>query len=206
VGAVEYNLATGSTKVSTPPTIRLLHDSIALYGLIDVPSDNGGSYTDSMGHVNYGSVTLTFANLANTTHPYTWVSLQSDYKQTATLGVVCQCSPHQAAITRTHARAASSLTSTNSSSAPHRIWEFSLQMSPGITSTPLTSNSTNLGFNAQVTDSAGNQISLVNSNDLAQLSFSVIPLPEMTGVAIVLSFTMLVSLLIIHRREKQCVS
>jgi hypothetical protein len=53
VGAVEYNLTVGSTgKVTNLPMIRLLHDSNTLYGLIDVPSDNGGSYTDSMGHVN----------------------------------------------------------------------------------------------------------------------------------------------------------
>jgi hypothetical protein len=200
--AVEYNLAIGSiSNVKTSPTIRLLHDNTTLYGLIDVPSDSGGSYTDSNGHINYGSVMLTFNNFANTTQPIIWVSLETDYKQLAGVGVICQCSTQLAAEIKSHTSASTGLTTTSSSNAKHRIWEFSLQLYPNITPKPLTQNASSIGFNAQVSDSEDNQMSLVAASKVAQLSFAAIPLPDITNIAVMLSFSMIVFLLLLRKRR-----
>jgi hypothetical protein len=202
--AVEYNLTLESTsKVTALPTIRLLHDNTTLYGLVDVPSDNGGSYTDSNGHINYGSVMLTFDNLANATQPTAWISLETDYRQLAGVGVICQCSTQLAAEIKSHTSASTGLTTTSSSNATHRIWEFSLQLYPEITPKPLTQNVTSVGFNTQVSDSEGNQMFLVAAGKLAQLSFAATPLPDIANIALMLPFSLLVSLLLIRKRRKQ---
>jgi hypothetical protein len=201
--AVSYNVTAEATShAETSSTIRLLHDNTTLYGLIDVPSDSGSSHSDSNGHVNWGSVMLTFQDLANASQPFTWISLLTNYKQVASVGLVCQCSTQLASVIKLHIKAATGLTTTSFSNATHRIWEFSAQLYPYIATSQLTQDVSSIGFNVQVSDSAGNQMSLLSTSQLAQLSFAATPLPDLTNIPFLLPFSMLLSILLLRKRRK----
>ena len=203
-GARVANLTLESNAtVGSSPTLRLLHDNTTLYGLVDVPSDNGGTFADPIGHAVYGSLTLTFSNLANMSQSPVWITVQTNHWEIAKVSVICQCSPTLVAWIKSHTNAATSLVPTESSNTQHRIWEFSLRLYPSLTAKPLTQDEPFIGFNAQGSDSKGNEFSLVTGSNLVQLNFAVTLLPEATNVEVILLVTMFVSLMILRKRTKR---
>lgn len=206
---IEYNLTLGAlSQVQNRPSIRLLHDNVTLYGLVDVPSDNGGVFTDSSGRLSWGFVVLAFyyvpvLNLRNASQPFTFLFLNTNHTQLASTYIWCRpCTPTTTAALQTHSSASTSLSATSSSSAEHRVWEFSVRLFPGITNSPLTVNASSIGFNVRVFDSAGNHMSLVGANQQAQLTFIENPTSEVANSALVLPSITLMPLLFVRQPRK----
>jgi hypothetical protein len=146
--AAEYKLTIGSSKVVNRPYMRVEHDNDTLYGLVDVPSDNGGYYVDSNSKINWGQVLLLFYcgtmfDLQNTTQPFTAFQISINQTHLAYIRVACRCSDQNARVVSSHSNAALSLSSTIYYGLKHSVWEFSIQMHPYVLKNSLISDSMN---------------------------------------------------------------
>jgi len=176
--AAEYKLAVGSSEVVNRPYMRLEHDDDTLYGLVDVPSDNGGYYVDSNSKINWGQVLLLFYygamfDLRNTTQAFTAVQISTNQTHLAYTRVVCRCSDQYARVVSSHSSAALSLSSTIDYGMKHSVWEFSIQMYPYVLRNSLNSNSMNssIGFTVAVVDSFGHALLFVSPGQYSEMTF-----------------------------------
>jgi len=151
-GAIGYTLPIGADPMVSP-SIRLMHDNTTLYGLIDVPPDLGGS----------GGVVLRFYTNATAAEENLTVSFSAGQPQL----VLVNASEPVVGLIRQHARVATTLSATVHSQSKHRVWEFSIQLSPFLLRSVL--DGTSMGFQVTVTDSTGNQFSLVGANQSVEM-------------------------------------
>jgi hypothetical protein len=177
--AAEYKLTVGSGDVINRPYIRLEHDNDTLYGLVDVPSDNGGFYVDSNSQINWGQVLILFYygarfDLQNTTQAFTAFQISTNQTHLAHIRVVCRCSDQYARVVSSHSSAALSLSSTIHYAMKHIVWEFSIQMYPYVLNNTLNSDSLNstIGFTVAVVDSFGHAFLLTNLSEHAEMIFT----------------------------------
>ena len=186
--AVAYNVTLGYH--ATPyPTIRLQHDNATLYGLVDVPTDTGGTYVDN-GQKSWGWVTLTFYyghvfSVALTNNPFLWLFLDTNQTGLGSTNWFISAGTNTSLAKRfilawKHSAASTSITTTSLSMVKHRIWEFSIQLYPYLVLEPLNQNGTSIGFNVLVADSGGNQMKLVANDQPGRLVCveSTTPAPE----------------------------
>ena len=205
--AIEYKLVIGSPRpVTNPAFIRMIHDSSKLYGIIDVPSDNGTIYQIMNGDTIFGLAYLIFyygavLNPANKTQIYTYVELAVN-RTHVTVAVNCNglCDVNSIIAP---SRGAASLSGTVHSSTKHRVWEFSIPMYP-VVKTSLDSNP-RIGFEVIVSDSSLNQLFLVTLNQHASLTFIATLVPETFSGALMLPVVLFTSLIVIAGcRKKDC--
>jgi hypothetical protein len=210
--SIEYALSVSYrpvTAVTNRPTIRLVHDSNTLYGIVDVPSDNGQNYINSDGHDEWGGVLLNFyygstLNFNNPpgTPPFNIVDLSTNQTRRVGIGVISNTNSTARQAIISHSTAATTLSTTTHSNATHRVWEFSIQLFPFIVRTPLSQSNASIGFGVSVFDSAGNQMLLPNYQHLT-ISFEENTLPETYSAELMLTVTVLATTLSIcqHRRK-----
>lgn len=207
--AIEYELSQGSTgPVKSPSYFRMMHDADNLYGIIDVPSDNGTQYTNPSIRLPIGTVRLDFYYGAfldpnNQTQSYTFFELiVNQTSNRANVAVLCRCR-QDPNIIASESQVATALSTTVHSSSLHRIWEFSLPIHPYVIEASLDTNPT-IGFDLTVIDSSGNQLSLVNLNQHASMMFVGTPVPENVSGQITLPLTLLIPLILLlayHRKR-----
>lgn len=207
--AIEYELIQGSTgPVKIPGYFRMMHDTDNLYGIIDVPSDNGTEYINTNGDLMAGGALLAFYYGAvldpnNLTQPYTFFTLNvNQTTKRAYVAVECRCR-QDPNIIASESQVATALSTTPHSSSMHRIWEFSLPIHPYVIEASLDSNST-IGFDLIVIDSSGNQLFLVNLNQHAGITFVGTPVPEIISGQITLPLTLFMPLILLfsyHRKR-----
>jgi hypothetical protein len=150
--SIGYTLPIGVSP-SINPSIRLMHDNATLYGLIDVPSDLKKS----------GTVVLKFYTNASSMIDDLTISFSANQTQ-----LVWVNAPEPAAsMIRQHTQAATSLSATIHSQSNHRVWEFSIQLYPFLIGNVLDGIS--MGLQVIVTDSTGNQASLVGADQVADM-------------------------------------
>ena len=176
--AAEYKLTVGSSEVVNRPYMRLKHDNDTLYGLVDVPSDNGGYYVDSKSKINWGQVLLLFYygamfDFQNTTQAFTTFQISTNQTHLTNILVVCRCSDQYARLVSSHSSAALSLSSTIHYGMKHSVWEFSIQMYPYVLKNSLNSNSMNssIGFTVAVVDSFGHALLFVSPGQHSEMIF-----------------------------------
>ena len=217
--AAVYNITIGAPQVKPRPTVRLLHDNATLYGLVDVPSDTGGTYVDSSGKPEWGMVTLYFwygpifswpTPATSSSPPWFWFIVETNQTGLASTNTEWYPSSNRTIhdegyLLYKHSSASTSLTTTSLSKTKHRIWEFSVQVFPYVVHQTLTQNGTNIGFNVQVWDSSGNLMEFVAVSQPGRLFFvaTTMPVPEVSS-AMVMPFALLVSLLLLRKRKRNC--
>jgi hypothetical protein len=211
--AIEYTLTVtvGSpTSVKTPAYIRMVHDSHNLFGIIDVPTDNGSTYVNANGNRAWGAALLSFyygaiLNPYNQTQLFTFFALNTNQTGIANVSVYCLCVHGvDANMISSDAYAATTLSVTPHSSSKHRVWEFSLPIYPYVITTMLDTNPT-ISFDVTVIDSSGNQISLVNgSTQHATLIFVSTSVPEMLSGQMILPVSLITPLILLfaYRRKR----
>lgn len=203
--ATVYNLTVGSLQVKLRPTVRLLHDNSSLYGLVDVPSDYGGTFVVN-GVKNWGYVILIFYYGTALSYPLSptqlWYNLFINTNQTgpATMWyfISAAASTNQANPVLKHSLTATSLTTTSLTNVKHRIWEFSVQLYPYILTTPMNKAGTSIGFNVRVYDSGNDMMELVGSVQPGRLFFSETALPEYDSPLTLLALVILLPLVLIR--------
>jgi len=212
--AMVYNLTVGAYNVRPRPTVRLLHDNASLYGLVDVPSDNGGTYVGSSGKPDWGFVSLTFyygtvypGGPTPSKAPWFWFIIDTNQTRLARTSIVYYPSSNstivnEGILTWKHSSASTSLTTTSLSKEKHRIWEFSVQVFPYIVHRPLTQNGTNIGFDVDVWDSGGNAMEFVGASQPGRLFFVNTPIPEVASTVLVLPVVILGALVLFRQRRK----
>jgi len=208
--AIEYTLSEGSTgRVKVPSYFGMMHDSSNLYGIIDVPSDNGAEYINTNGDLMAGGVLLVFYYGAildpnNVTQPYTFFAFNvNQTTKRAVVSVMCRCRQDPNAIA-SQSQVATALSTTIHSNSTHRVWEFSIPLHPYVIDASLDTNPT-IGFDLTVIDSSGNQLSLVNLNQHASITFVDTPLPDIPSGQMTLPLTILMPLVLLfanHRRRR----
>jgi len=154
--AIEYTIPIGAQNANSNPSIRLMHDNRTLYGLIDIPSDLG---------TNNGLVVLTFYTISSAMNQNATVSFSTNQTNLVSVHVT---SPMANSILP-HIRVATSLSTTVHSQSNHRVWEFSIQLYPFLVRNVL--DGARLGFQVTLTDSTGNQVSLEDANQTAEMFF-----------------------------------
>ena len=175
--AAEYKLTVGSSEVVNRPYVRLEHDNDTLYGLVDVPSDNGGYYADSNSNINWGEVLLFFYygarfDFQNTTQAFTVFQISTNDTHLAYIRVVCRCSDQYARIVSSHSSAALSLSSTIHYPMKHIVWEFSIQMYPYVLKNSLNSGiNASIGFTVAVVDSFGHAMLFASLSQHSEMIF-----------------------------------
>jgi hypothetical protein len=206
--AIEYTLSqasTGPAKVQS--YFRMMHDSSNLYGIIDVPSDNGAQYINSNGDLTAGAALLAFytgafLNPSNLTQPFTFFAFSvNQTTKRATVSVMCRCRQDPNIIS-SESQAATTLSITAHSSSPHRVWEFSIPIHPYVIEASLDTNPT-LGFDLTAIDSSGNQLSLVNLNQHASITFIGTPVPEIISGQITLPLALLTPLILLFAHHRK---
>ena len=150
--AIGYPLPIG-TNPTTNPSIRLMHDSTTLYGLIDVPSD-----LKELGTVVLRLYTNASAKIQNLT-----ISFSANETQLVSV----KSSEPVTNLILQRTRVATNLSVTIHSQSKHRVWEFSIQLYPFLVRSVL--DGTSMGLQVTVTDSTGNQMSLVGTNQIADM-------------------------------------
>ena len=202
--AIEYKFAKGLPRPPTNPAfIRMTHDSSNLYGIIDVPSDNGTTSQLMNGDTIFGLayVIFYFGTVLNPTdksqiHTYVQLAVNRTH-----VGVAVDCNglcDSESIIA--NSQGATSLSGTIHSSTKHRVWEFSI---PVYVVKPPLSRNPQIGFEVIVSDSAGNLLDLVNLAQHADLSFVGTPVPELSG-EIILPLMLITSVILLfgyHRRR-----
>ena len=122
--AIEYTLSqasTGPAKVQS--YFRMMHDASNLYGILDVPSDNGAQYINSNGDLTAGAALLAFYNGAflnpsNQTQLFTFFAFSvNQTTKRATVSVMCRCRQDPNMISSL-SQAATTLSITAHSSSP----------------------------------------------------------------------------------------
>jgi hypothetical protein len=200
--AIEYKLVIGLQRpVTNPAFIRMVHDNSNLYGIIDVPSDNGTTYQLMNGDTIFGLASLMFyygavLNPKNQTQAYTYVQLAVNRTQVI-VGVICNalCDPDSISA---HSRGAASLSGTIHLNTKHRVWEFLIPMYPFIVKSPLNSNP-KIGFDVMVSDSSGNNLA-----QHASLTFASTPVPEIISGQVILPVALVTPLILLfqYRRKR----
>jgi hypothetical protein len=207
--ANEYKLTISFPKpVAYPPYIRMTHDSANLYGLIDVPSDDGSNYIDANGVASWGAVLLEFyygsvLDPNNQTQLYSFFELNTDQTNIVTVGVNCRCPGMDANVISSHSLGATTISSTPHFSTKHRVWEFAVPMYPYVVKKSLDTNPS-IGFYPIVRDSSEIQSFFVLQNKHSSLMFVGTPVPETTGGEIMLSGALFGSLILVvgHRKKR----
>ena len=207
--AIEYELTQGSTgPVKIPSYFRMMHDASNLYGILDVPSDNGAEYINANGDLTAGAALVAFYNGAllnpsNQTQLFTFFALGvNQTTKRATVSVMCRCRQDPNVIS-SESQVATALSTSTHSSSLHRIWEFSIPIHPYVIGASLDTNPT-IGFDLTVIDSSGNQLSLVNLNQHATITFVGTPIPEIISGQITLPLALLTPLIMLfayHHRK-----
>jgi len=204
VNTIEYGLMFGSPQVTPRPTLRLVHDSTTLYGIIDVPSDNGTTshpISASNPGTTFGGVIIDLWTKTDeigwrfetnrTLHPYLYtgsvLSLTLPANVRATIS--------------SHTFIATGILGTVHSAAAHRVWEFSLPLSPYAIKGSLDDYNSTIQLGVFLKDSAGNLMQLTSaglfdSKSYARMSFVGTPVPESVSVYVVLPAVMLLSLIV----------
>jgi hypothetical protein len=211
--AIEYTLTVfvGSpTSVEIPAYIRMVHDSHNLFGIIDVPTDNGTAYVNANGNRTWGAALLSFyygafLNPYNQTQLFTFFALNTNQTEIANVSVYCLCVHGvDANMISSDSHAATTLSVTPHSSSKHRVWEFSLPIYPYVITTSLDTNPM-ISFDVTVIDSSGNHISLVNgSTQHASLTFVSISVPEVPSGQMILPVSLITPLILLlaYRRKR----
>ena len=209
---IEYvlNVTVGSpTPTNIPAYIRMVHDSQNLYGIIDVPSDYGGTYVNANGDIAWGAVLLSFyygaiLNPQNQTQIFSLFALNTNQTGIATIGVYCRCVHGVDANTvSSDSHAATTLSVTPHSSSKHRVWEFSLPIYPYVITTTLDTNPT-ISFDTTVVDSSGNHISLVNgAAEHADLTFVDASVPDVISGQWTLPVSLVTPMILLAYRRKK---
>jgi hypothetical protein len=167
--------------------VRCKHDNSSLYWLIDVPSDNGSTYTRGGQNLTgiatfsfdpsyLGFVVTTSGNSTSLSFLFgtpTYSSLISVAQQ---LGV----SPH--------------------SSKLHRVYEISMPSEPLLQYSNQIDNLPAVTFDLTITDSYGNGLDLSGPPYISVLEFGVIPVPENIDPLIPLALAMLTLAFCLHRK------
>jgi hypothetical protein len=202
--AIEYKFAKGLPRPPTNPAfIRMTHDSSNLYGIIDVPSDNGTTFQLMNGNAIFGLSYVIFysgtvLNPTDKSQIHTYVQLAVN-RTHVSVAVDCNGLCDVESIIA-NSQGATSLSGTIHSSTKHRVWEFSI---PVYVVKPSLSSNSKIGFEVIVSDSAGNLLYLVDLAQHADLSFVGTPVPELTGEIIlpVMLITPVILLFGYHRRR-----
>ena len=175
--AAEYKLNVGSSGILNRPYVRFEHDNDTLYGLVDVPSDDGGYYVNSNSKIQWGQVVLVFYHGArfdfhNTTQDFTAFQISTNQTHLAYTRVVCRCSDQYARMVSSHSTAALSVSSTIHYGMKHSVWEFAIRIYPYVTNESLNSTpNPKVGFTIAVVDSFGHSFLLANSDQSSEMSF-----------------------------------
>jgi len=186
--AAEYKLTVGSSGVVNRPYIRLEHDNDTLYGLVDVPSDDGGYYVDSDSTTHWGQVVLIFYHgtrfdLHNTTQDFTAFQISTNQTHLAYVRVVCRCNDQYARMISSHSTAALSGSSTIHYGMKHSVWEFAIRMYPYVMNESLNNTpNPRIGFTIAIVDSFGHSFLFANSTQSSEMSF--IPTVAPQGIAV----------------------
>ncbi|HKM78035.1 MAG TPA: hypothetical protein VJZ03_03085 [Candidatus Bathyarchaeia archaeon] len=204
--AIEYELTQGSTgPIKVPSYFRMMHDADNLYGILDVPSDNGTQYINANGDLTAGGAFLAFyygASLNPNNQTQIFSFFEFGVNQTTERADVTVVSPESRLIS-SRSQVATVLSTTIHSSSLHRIWEFSIPIHPYVIEASLDTNQT-MGFDLTVIDSSGNQLSLVSLNQHATITFVGTPVPEIISGQITLSLALLTPLIMLfayHHRK-----
>jgi len=201
----EYDFAEGS---GNGPYIRMTHDTSNLYGIVDMPSDDGGSYVDAYGNSYFGGVELVFyfgsvLNPRNSTQSAYYFAFNTNRTQVVNVGMQCFVCPNiDPYVVEKNAKGATSLEETVHSSTMHRVWEFSVPLYPYVVKNRLE-NSGSIGFNVRAFDSSGDQLFLASLTQQATLNFIDTAVPE-TG-QLMMPFVMFASLVLLAIGRKKCV-
>jgi len=203
VDTIEYELMFGSPQVTPRPTLRLVHDITTLYGIIDVPSDNGTtSHAISASNPGrtFGGVIIDMWTKTDeigwrfetnrTLHPYLFTG-----------SVLSTLPANVRATISSHTFIATGILGTVHSAAAHRVWEFSLPLSPYAIKGSLDDYNSTIQLGVFLKDSIGNLMQLTSaglfdSKNYASMSFVGTPVPENVSVYIALPAVMLLSLVV----------
>src|SRR5208337_4409790 len=125
--AIEYELTQGSTgPIKVPSYFRMMHDADNLYGILDVPSDNGTQYINANLGLPVGTVLFFFyygASLNPNNQTQTYTAFELTVNQTtkrANVAVECRCRQDPNTIS-SRSQVATALSTTIHSSSLHRI-------------------------------------------------------------------------------------
>jgi len=209
VNSIEYTLTTGQSSPSKNVSayVRMMHDVNNLYGVLDVPSDNGATYINTNGDISWGAVLFVFyygrfLNPTNQTQLYTLFALNTNETRMVNVGVYCRCPGKDPNVISSASEAATTISATPHSSLNHRIWEFSFPIHPYVIEAPLDQNPA-IGFDVTVIDSSGNQMSLVTLAQHAELTFVSIQVPELFNVPYMLPFALIMPLTLLFARHRR---
>jgi hypothetical protein len=168
--------------------VRCKHDNSSLYWLIDVPSDNGSTYTRG-GQNLTGTATFSFipsylgfavtpsGNSTLLTFLFGTPTYSSQISVAQRVGV----SPH--------------------SSKLHRAYEVSMPFEPVLQYNNTIDNLPAVNLDLTVTDSYGNGLDLSGPPYVSVLEFGVMPVPENVEPIIPLALTILILAFCLHRRD-----
>jgi hypothetical protein len=168
--------------------VRCKHDNSSLYWLIDVPSDNGSTYTRG-GQNLTGSVTFSFIP------SYLGFAITPSANRTL-LAFLFGTPPYSSQIT-----AAQRLGVSPHSSKLHRAYEVSMPFEPLLEYNNTTENLPAVSLDLTVTDSYGNGLDLSGPPYVSVLEFGVVPVPENIEPLIPLALTILILAFCLHRRD-----
>lgn len=209
INTIEYTLTTGESAPSKNISayVRMIHDINNLYGIVDVPSDDGGTYINANGDTSWGAVLFAFyygaiLNPTNQTQIYTLFALNTNETRTVNVGVYCRCPGKDPNVISSASEAATTFSATPHSSLNHRVWEFSLPIHPYVLSVPLDQNPA-IGFDVTVIDSSGHQMSLVTLAEHAELMFVSIQVPEVVSGPYMLPLVLIMPLILLFVRHRR---
>lgn len=202
---MEYQLNVGSQNLNghAHPYVRFTHDDSNIYGLVDVPSDDGHFYVDNTGNDNWGSVWLQFSNEESFFSSGTvtvYMTTNQTQRATVSASFFSFSTFNFTEIPKT-VSAAFALIPTVHSSVKHRVWEFSSQLRRYVTNSSLSEDTAGLFFSITVQDSLGNKMYLLGANQYARIDFTATPVPETTSALMMLPFAMFLPLLLLRRRK-----
>jgi hypothetical protein len=168
--------------------VRCKHDNSSLYWLIDVPSDNGATYTHG-GQNLTGTAVFSFisSNLGLAITPsgnntlLTFFHGIPTYSSQISVGQQLGVSPH--------------------SSKLHRAYEISMPFEPLLQYNNTLDNLPAVNFELSVTDSYGNGLALSGPPYISVLEFGLVPVPENVEPLIPLALTILTLTFCLHRKS-----
>jgi hypothetical protein len=145
--------------------VRCKHDDSLLYWLIDVPSDNGATYThgaqNSTGTARFSLIPPSFGfaiTPSGNTTLLTFLYGTPTYSSQISVGQQLGVSPH--------------------SSKLHRAYEISMPFVPLLQYNNTIANPPMISFDLTVTDSYGNGLDLSGPPYISVLEFGLVPVPE----------------------------
>ena len=203
--AIEYTLSESTGPAKLSGYFRMIHDANNLYGIIDVPFDNGTEYLNA--NVGYPVGTVFLAFYYGTSYvPSNQTQLHADFQlavnQTTkrpTMAVICsplwQWCRQDPNIVISRSQVATSLSATTHSNSKHRIWEFSIPIHPYVITAPLDTNPT-IGMDVVVVDTSSYQI------HRGTLAFVSTPVPEILSGQMMLPLIVIMPLLAVRLSQK----